>query len=97
MKEKRNLYQKKTMGDAIKKQEWQQMERDYPKEGLPVIKLTYADILARPLFYPDNYFAHGLAVLMRRKAFTKEEIELLRTMGFTVEIGIRKVTVPEGF
>ena len=73
---------------------------DYERAGdlsLPLIKVSYADVLTRPLYYPENDFAQKLATLVRRKTFTKNEVDAMRKMGFVVEIGIREITIPEGF
>jgi hypothetical protein len=74
---------------------WQGLDLDYEDKGLPTVKVSYADVLTRPLFYPVNKFAYGLAILMRRKTFTKIEIEHMRAMGFVVEIEVRKIELPE--
>jgi len=76
---------------------WQSIELDYDDKSLPVVKISYADVLTRPLFYPVNKFAYALAILMRRKTFTKTEIEHMRAMGFIVEVEVRKIEVPESY
>lgn len=76
---------------------WQSMNLDYESKGFPVVKISYADVLTRPLFYPVNKFAYALAILMRRKTFTKTEIEHMRAMGFIVEVEVRKIEVPESY
>ena len=63
--------------------------------GLPDLKVSYADVLTRPLFYPENDFAQKLAVLMRRKTFTKKEVDFLREIGFNVEVSVRRIEVPD--
>lgn len=75
---------------------WESFALDYDSAGIPTVKVSYADVLTRPLFYPVNKFAYGLAILMRRKTFTKIEIDHMRAMGFVVEIEVRRVELPEG-
>jgi hypothetical protein len=74
---------------------WENLPLDYDSGGIPTVKVSYADVLTRPLFYPVNKFAYGLAILMRRKTFTKIEIAHMRAMGFIVEVEVRKVELPE--
>jgi len=69
--------------------------KDYDTKTLPHVKVSYAAVLTRPLYYPENHFAKGLAFLMRRMAFTKTEIEHLRQMGFLVDVCIREIEIPE--
>lgn len=88
------LKAKKAQGRQDYKKMAISMPFDFDPKNLPIIKLNYADVLSRPLFYPDNKFAYGLCVLMRRKSFKKEEIEHLRDMGFTVEVKARKIEIP---
>lgn len=75
---------------------WGTFPLDYKKEELPPLKICYANLLSRPLFYPVNKFAYGLLLLMRRKSFTKKEVEHLRNIGFSVEIEVRQVELPGG-
>jgi hypothetical protein len=100
------LKQPKHYGDTMNKQEieqaredykkiWQDMTLDYDSAGMPTVKVSYAAVLTRPLFYPVNKFAYGLAILMRRKTFTKIEIDHMRAMGFVVEVEVKKVELPE--
>jgi len=70
---------------------------DYDPSQIPVMKVSYADVLSRPLFYPENSFAIGLSFLIGKKTFTKNQIMLLRDMGFTVDVCIRNREVPEAF
>ena len=65
------------------------------EEGLPIIKVSFSNLMSRPLYYPENDFAVNLARLMRRKSFTKKEIDDLRSIGFIVETGPRNLEVPE--
>lgn len=69
--------------------------KDYEPSSLPHVKVSYAAVLTRPLYYPENQFAKGLAFLMRRMAFTKMEVDHLRNMGFSVEVCIREIEIPE--
>lgn len=61
------------------------------------LKFNYTTILTRVLFYPENEMAVHFTELMKRKAITKREIDKLRTMGFEVEIGVRKIELPQGY
>lgn len=61
---------------------------------LPEIVVSYADVLTRPLFYPQNVFSKALTDLMRRKTFTKLELEQLQRMGFKVTVKNRMIEVP---
>ncbi len=70
--------------------------KEYSTEQLPVIKVSYAAVLTRPLYYPENQFAKALSFLLRRITFTKAEVEHLRDMGFVVEISLREIQIPEG-
>ena len=71
------------------------INKDYDASTLPLIKVSYADVLTRPLYYPENDFAADLVILMRRKSFTKAEIDFLRSMGCKVEVSVRKIQIPE--
>lgn len=71
------------------------MRKEYDSSNLPEIKVSYADVLTRSLFYPENEMAKDLAHLMRRKSFTKKEIEYLRAMGFVVNVSVRQVKIPD--
>ena len=70
--------------------------KEYSTEQLPVIKVSYAAVLTRPLYYPENQFAKALSYLLRRITFTKAEVEHLRDMGFVVEISLREIQIPDG-
>ena len=70
------------------------MKKEYGNAVLPEIELSYADVLTRPLFYPENQFSRDLVSLMKCKSFTKKEVEHLRMMGFTVNISVRKIEIP---
>ncbi len=61
---------------------------------LPSLRLTYADILSRPLFYADDQFSESILKLMMRKSFTKKNVEQLKNMGFTVDIKRREIVLP---
>lgn len=87
--------QKLEMKRQTYKKIWESMPLDYASEGIPVVKVSYADVLSRPLFYPVNKFAFGLAILMRRQTFTRIEIDHMRSMGFVVEVEVRMVELPE--
>lgn len=69
--------------------------KDYDTSALPTLNVLYADVLSRKLYYPNSQFSVGLLRLMGRKAFTQSELELLKTMGFNVEIGVRKIELPQ--
>jgi hypothetical protein len=73
------------------------MRKDYDSKGFPEVQLSYADVLTRPLFYPENDFARDMAHLMRRKCFTKKEVEYMRSMGINVSISARKIEIPKNF
>ncbi len=64
---------------------------------LPEIVVSYADVLTRPLFYPQNVFSKALTDLMRRKTFTKLELEQLQRMGFKITIKARSTQVPSEY
>jgi hypothetical protein len=70
------------------------MKKEYGDAVLPQIELSYADVLTRPLFYPENQFSKDLVKLMKCKSFTKKEVEHLRMMGFNVTISVRKIEIP---
>ncbi len=76
------------------KQIWRAVKKTYNEDSLPEIKVSYQPVLSRPLYYPDNDFAIGLSILIKRKTFTKDEIDHLRAMGFKVEVGVRQVELP---
>lgn len=71
--------------------------KESPKKEFPKITVSYAEILARKLFYPENEFGKQLVELMGRKAITKKDIEQLKLMGFEVEIVPKKFDLPEGW
>jgi len=80
------------------KKDYKEIWKNLPDESQDdpfIIKVSYADILSRPLFYPVNKVAYGMAILTRRKTFTIKEIEHLRALGFTVQIEVRKIILPE--
>lgn len=70
-------------------------EIQFDNSHLPKIEISYANVLFRPLFYPENQFSKSLCYLMDRISFTKTEVEFLKKMGFPVEIVIRPIELPE--
>lgn len=73
---------------------WEMFPFDYELGAFPIVHVHYADVLQKQLFYPVNKLAYGFAILMRRKAFTKEEITFMRDMGIEVKIDVRKIQLP---
>lgn len=71
------------------------MKKEYDSTHFPEFKVSYADVLRRALFYPENQIARDFAYLMRRKSFTKKELEYLKNMGFQISISIREVKIPD--
>lgn len=64
---------------------------------LPVIELQYSDIVSRVLFYPANKLAFNLAKMMRRKAFSKNDLNNMREAGFTLKIGLKPTILPDEY
>lgn len=89
-----NKIELQKMRDDYKKI-WQNLKLDYDKTVFPVVQVCYADVLARPLFYPMNKIAYALTLLTRRKTFTKAEIEHIKAIGFPVDIQVRQIQAPD--
>lgn len=71
-------------------------EKEKPEEFLDEVSRTitveYAPTTCRPLFYPKNDTAETFLELMKKKSFTKNQLEYLKKRGFIV-----KVTFSQGF
>ena len=71
-------------------------EKKMKYECIP-IEVSYTGSVPRILYRPENEVAKDLAVLMRKKQFSKADVDKLRQLGFVVKVGeLRAVlSVPE--
>jgi len=60
----------------------------------PEMVVGYSPVFRRPLFYPENDFSKDIALIMRRKSFSKSDIEALRKIGFSILIRARAIELP---
>jgi len=56
------------------------------KIAYPTVEVEYFPFITRPLFRPVNKVGVDMAMLMKKKNFSKKDLENLRTVGFTVDV-----------
>ena len=61
-----------------------------------IIEVEYIGQFGRKMFYPANDVAHKLAAFRKHKSFTKDEIDLLKDLGFQIKIRPKLAEIPDG-